>query len=244
MASETPAKRPVFRARTLEHKTAHKAMIRSIRSEAELTYPYTGRSELSTGVIDAISNVPRHAFVPDESRTRAYDDRPLSIGYGQTISQPFIVALMTDLLDLEPDARVLEVGAGSGYQAAVLAGVAANVFTVEWIPELAVAAKERLARLGYGNVRVRQGDGVEGWPGEAPFDGILLSCATAEIPTSLIRQLAPGGRLIAPVGPQWTTQMLTVFAAGMENEVSRRPVLPVAFVPLVQGLGNKQARGQ
>ena len=237
MVSATLVKRPVFRAHTLEHKTAHKAMIRSIRSEAELTYPYTGRSELSTGVIDAISNVPRHAFVPDESRTRAYDDRPLPIGYGQTISQPFIVALMTDLLNLQLDARVLEIGAGSGYQAAVLAGVTANVFTVEWIPELAAAAKARLSRLGFKNVRVRQGDGVEGWPGEAPFDGILLSCATAEIPTSLIRQLAPGGRLGAPVGPQWTTQMLTVLVAGAENQISRWPVLPVAFVPMVGSSG-------
>lgn len=233
-----PVEPPAAGADTPEYKAGRRAMVRTIESEAEMAGSRTGRPQLSRRVIEAISQVPRHAFVPEDLRAAAYDDRPLPIGHRQTISQPYIVALVTDLLDLAPDARVLEVGTGSGYQAAVLAEVAADVFTVEWVPELAAAAKKRLARLGYGNVRVRQGDGAQGWPENAPFDGILLSCAAVEFPEALIQQLAPGGRLVAPVGSRGYGQVLTVLEMEASGEVSRRPILPVAFVPLLGGSGD------
>jgi protein-L-isoaspartate(D-aspartate) O-methyltransferase len=182
-------------------------------------------------VLEAMRRVPRHAFVPDEVRARAYEDGPLPIGYMQTISQPFIVALMCELAALRPDSRVLELGTGCGYQAAVLAELAADVYTIEIVEPLAQTAAARLAELGYGRVHVRYDDGSTGWPEVAPFDAVLVAAATAEMPDALLAQLAPGGRAIVPVGPRGQLQELRVYrrtAAGIEMT----PVCPVAFVPL------------
>ena len=182
-------------------------------------------------VLSAMERVPRHCFVPPEYRDLAYADMPLPIGHGQTVSQPYVVARMTELLELTPRDRVLEIGTGSGYQAAVLAEIASRVYTVEILPDLARRARERLASLGYGNVEVRVGDGRKGWPEAAPFDAILVTAAAAEPPPALLRQLKEGGRLCMPVGPPGGVQSLVVItksAAGLE----RRTVMPVRFVPL------------
>lgn len=173
--------------------------------------------------------VSRDRFVPTDQRQWAYEDRPLPIGYGQTISQPYIVAYMTQALQLVPEARVLEVGTGSGYQAAVLAELVANVYTIEIVPELAVRARDTLAELGYDNVQVRQGDGYGGWPDEAPFDAIIVTAAPVHVPQPLVDQLAVGGRMIIPVGQGW--QSLRVLAREADG-VTEETVLPVLFVPM------------
>jgi protein-L-isoaspartate(D-aspartate) O-methyltransferase len=180
-------------------------------------------------VLDAMRRVPRHAFVPDELRDRAYDDGPLPIGHEQTISQPFVVALMCELAALQPDSRVLEVGAGCGYQAAVLAELAGEVYTIEIVEALARSAAARLAALGYGRVHVRHDDGGRGWPEAAPFDAVVVAAAVDDVPPALLAQLVPGGRLVVPVGPR-PMQELRVYrptAGGVEMT----PVCPVAFVP-------------
>lgn len=188
------------------------------------------------GVLDAMRRVPRHRFVPKRLRSAAYRDGPLSIGLDQTISQPYIVAVMTELLQPRRCAKVLEIGSGSAYQAAILAELVEHVFTVEILPELARQATRQLAEMGYDNVRTRVGDGFDGWPEEAPFDGILVTAAPAEIPPPLMDQLAPGGRLVIPVGRGSQDLMLvTRTADGLE----RRSMLPVRFVPMTgkaQGL--------
>jgi len=182
-------------------------------------------------VLSALRLVERHRFVPEAVRADAYADRPLPIGQGQTISQPYIVALMTELAAVRPGARVLEVGTGSGYQAAVLSLLAGEVYTIEIVAPLAEEARERLARLGYANVTVRAGDGYRGWPERAPFDAILVTAAPPEIPEPLLRQLAPGGRLVAPVGPEGGAQQLLVVER-TPGGLTRRTVLPVRFVPM------------
>ncbi len=182
-------------------------------------------------VLAAMREVPRHLFVDAAQRAHAYDDQPLPIAGGtQTISQPYIVALMTELLDLQPDEKVLEIGTGSGYQSAVLARLAKHVYTIEILPELARAAAERLARLGYPNVPVREGDGYRGWPEEAPFDGIVVTAAPPRIPEPLLEQLAPGGRMVIPVGDFF--QELKVFAKDKNGRVTEKDILPVRFVPM------------
>ena len=185
-------------------------------------------------VLNAMRSTPRHLFVPENLRDYAYEDRPLPIGLGQTISQPYVVALMTELLSPSRTDRVLEIGTGSGYQAAVLAGLAKHVYTIEIVGELAKAARERLAALGYRNVTVRQGDGYKGWPDEAPFERIILTAAPAEIPQKLVEQLRPGGRLVAPVGESPGTQELVVIEKTPGGEIRRRTVAPVMFVPMVR----------
>jgi len=175
---------------------------------------------------------PRQEFVPFESRILAYSDRALSIGFGATISQPYIVGLMTELLAAEPESRVLEIGTGSGYQAAVLSQLARHVYTVELQPDLARAAAARLTRLGYGNVSVREGDGAQGWPEEAPFDRVIVTAAAPEIPPALFEQLRPGGRLVAPVGEGDQDQELVVIEKSGTGELSKRSVIPVRFIPL------------
>jgi protein-L-isoaspartate(D-aspartate) O-methyltransferase len=177
--------------------------------------------------------VPRHLFVPERHQGSAYADRPLPIGLGQTISQPYIVALMTELLAVEPGDRILEVGTGSGYQAAVAAQLADSVFTIEILDELAASAAERLRRLGYGNVAARQGDGYFGWEEHAPFDGILVTAAAGHIPPPLVAQLAPGGRMVIPVGGVFQVQHLVLVEKAPDGRVRTRNVLPVQFVPLV-----------
>ncbi len=183
-------------------------------------------------VLSILGNVPRHRFVPEADRTRAYEDYPLSIGHGQTISQPYIVGLMTELLALKGTERVLEIGTGSGYQAAVLSGLAAEVYTIEIIPELAARADSILSELGYGNVRVRAGDGYAGWPEAAPFDAVIVTAAPDRIPQALADQLKPGGRLVIPVGS--ITQEL-LLAVKTERGLDVKSITPVRFVPMVRG---------
>ncbi|MCK4547174.1 MAG: protein-L-isoaspartate(D-aspartate) O-methyltransferase [Candidatus Eisenbacteria sp.] len=182
-------------------------------------------------VLRAMRAVPRHLFVPQSIRGRACDDTPLPIGYDQTISQPYIVALMTELLDLERGERVLEVGTGSGYQAAVLAMIVDSVYTIEIIEPLARVAMSTLEELGYHRVRVRIGDGYAGWEEAAPFDGIIVTCAPRDIPPPLVDQLAEGGRLVIPCGDLWHQELLVV--EKKDGEIRRKSVLPVRFVPLI-----------
>ena len=185
-------------------------------------------------VLDALREVPRHLFVPEEFRRLAYEDRPLPIGLEQTISQPYIVALMTELARVSKAHSVLEVGTGSGYQAAVLSLLARRVYTIEYLAPLGEAAQKRLAELGYNNVEVKIGDGYQGWPERQPFDGILVTAASEDVPQALIDQLKPGGRLVIPVGPQAETQMLQVLEKDSAGKISRRNTIPVRFVPLVK----------
>ncbi len=185
-------------------------------------------------VLRAMGQVPRHAFVPDPQRGRAYEDGPLPIGHGQTISQPYVVAFMTEALAPQPSDRVLEVGTGSGYQAAVLSGLVKEVFSIEVLPALARQAQADLAGLGFHNVQVRVGDGHLGWPEAAPFDAIIVTCAPEQVPPALVAQLKVGGRMIIPVGSQWGAQELLLLrkeATGLH----RQAVLPVRFVPMVGG---------
>lgn len=189
-----------------------------------------GRGITNARVLMAMGRVPRHEFVPLQMRALSYLDCPLPIGYNQTISQPFIVAFMTEQLDPKPTDQVLEIGTGSGYQAAVLAELAAKVYTIEIIPDLANRAAADLKRLGYTNVFVRTGDGYKGWPEVAPFDGILVTCAPDKVPPPLITQLKEGGRMIIPVGPAWNQEL--VLLQKRADKLERRAVLPVRFVPM------------
>ena len=185
-------------------------------------------------VIAAMSAVPRELFIPQSARSQAYDDRPLPIGFGQTISQPFMVGLMTELLEPKKNHRVLEIGTGSGYQAAILSGLVGELYSIEIVPELARSAAETLRSLGLLNVTVREGDGYRGWPEKAPFDGIILTAAPPEIPQVLLEELKPGGRLIAPIGKR--VQQLVVMQKSGDGKVTTRSVLPVSFVPMVKGI--------
>ena len=184
-------------------------------------------------VIGAMLAVPRHEFVPERHRDMAYADQPLPIGEGQTISQPYIVALMTELLEIEPGDKVLEVGTGSGYQAAVASHLADSVFTIEIVESLAAAASRRLRALGYRDVVARQGDGYYGWAEHAPFDAIVVTAAAGHVPPPLVQQLAPGGRMVIPVGGQFQVQQLVLVEKRPDGSVTTRSLLPVRFVPLV-----------
>jgi protein-L-isoaspartate(D-aspartate) O-methyltransferase len=191
------------------------------------------RGVRNADVLRVLRTTPRHLFVPEDVQPYAYSDRPLPIGFGQTISEPYIVALMTELLEPAKRDRVLEIGTGSGYQAAVLARLVKRVYTIEIVPELAKLARERLAALRYRNVTVRDGDGYKGWPEEAPFDRIILTAAPPEIPQALVDQLRRGGRMVAPVGENPFTQELVVVEKTASGEIRRRSVRPVAFVPMI-----------
>ena len=208
-------------------------MIQDIKADGRQTASYTGRATLSRDVLNAMESVDREDFVPESLEAYAYENVPLSIGHGQTISQPFIVALMTDLLEPEAGDRMLEIGTGSGYQAAILARLVEEVYTVEIIPELAEQAAERLTGLGYDNVHVKTGDGWHGWPEAGPYDGIIVTAVDEEVPPRLVEQLAPGGRLVLPLGPRHGRQMLVVMTRDESSgELVREDVLPVQFVPL------------
>ena len=188
------------------------------------------RGITNPAVLRALRTVPRHEFVPDARKDAAYQDRPLPIGYGQTISQPFIVAYMTEILQPRRASRVLEIGTGSGYQAAVLAEIVDSVYTIEIVPDLATEATERLARLGYDNVRVLQGDGYHGWPAAAPFDAVIVTAAAQHIPPPLVAQLEDGGRMVIPVGTPFLVQsLMLVEKSGAEVRTSS--LMPVRFVP-------------
>ncbi len=208
------------------------ALLHEIRSEARDASPWTGRSEIAPQVLEALAAVPRHVFLPEVLRPAAYINRPLPIGHEQTISQPFIVALMTDLLDLGATDRVLEIGTGSGYQAAVLGQLVQQVYSLEIIPALADQARQRLQHLGYGHINVRLSDGHAGWPEAAPYDAILVAAAAPDIPRAFIEQLKPGGRLLIPIGPRHGSQNLLLARKNADGQLSRQNLLPVIFVPL------------
>ena len=208
------------------------AMLEAVRESVRNSADYTGRSELSDRVMDAMGGVAREEFVLPEYRHLAYRNTPLPIEAGQTISQPLIVALMTELLDPQPGDVILEVGTGSGYQAAVLAKLVKHVYSVEIVEELAISAAAVLQRLGYANVTVRAGDGYAGWPQHAPFAGIIVTAAAEHLPPPLLQQLKPGGKLVIPVGEEHGYQELLVVEVDAAGEISRQSVLPVRFVPL------------
>ena len=209
-------------------------MVAEIEQMVRETQRETGRAALDSRVITALRKVDRHRFVPPTYSARAYDNRPLAIGAGQTISQPFIVALMTDLLNVGPGDKVLEVGTGSGYQAAVLAEIVGAVYSIEIIESLGREAARALSSAGYRNVHTRIGDGYAGWPDQAPFDGIIVTAAATEVPQPLIDQLKPGRRLVIPVGAQDGAQVLYVIEKDAQGKVTRRKALDVRFVPLTR----------
>ena len=210
-------------------------LMTAIADLATETASETGRPAFSPAVMAAMTKVPRHRFVPADQVPYAYANRPLAIGHGQTISQPYIVALMTDLIDPRADQRVLEIGTGSGYQAAVLAELVAQVHSIEIIAPLAAEATARLKALGYANIQTRAGDGYYGWEEAGPFDAILVTAAASHVPPPLIRQLKPGGRMVIPVGAHFMAQYLLLVEKTAEGQVSTRQILPVSFVPLTGG---------
>jgi protein-L-isoaspartate(D-aspartate) O-methyltransferase len=211
------------------------AMVRTIQAHAALLPEAASTDGISTAVLDVMGKVPRHEFVPERVEGQAYADAPLPIGYGQTISQPFIVALMTHLVRASPDSRVLEIGTGSGYQAAVLSPLVKTVCTIEIIPGLGETAARRLKDLGYDNVQTKIGDGYFGWPECGPFDGILVTAAAGHVPPPLVKQLKPGGRMVIPVGSVFGPQFLTLVEKTGGGQITTRQLLPVRFVPLTQG---------
>ena len=217
-----------------DYESEHRRLLEQVIAETRGTADLTGCAKLSEPVLRALATVPRHRFVPPAQLAWAYADSPLPIGCGQTISQPFIVALMTELLALDARSMVLEVGTGSGYQTAMLASLARRVYSVERIPALAEAAERRLRELGIANVEIRIADGYRGWEEKAPFDAIIVTAAAAEVPPALVRQLKPGGRLAIPVGPQHRSQDLRVICKDESGASHSRSVLPVVFVPLVR----------
>lgn len=208
------------------------AMVKEIEADVRLTSLSLGRETLDPRVLQAMASVPRHDLVPERLRDVAYENRPLPIGHGQTISQPYIVAIMTDLLNPTADSRVLELGTGSGYQAAILAELVEQVYTMEIIEPLGLLARDKLDQLGYDNIKVRIGDGYYGWEEHAPFDAIVVTAAASHVPPPLIEQLKPGGRMIIPVGSRFMVQQLVLVEKGMDGTVVTRQVIPVRFVPL------------
>jgi len=215
-------------------------MLGEIAQMAHETRRETGRAVLSERVMAALGKVPRERFVSEGDERRAYENRPLAIGSGQTISQPFIVALMTDFMEIRPGDRVLEIGTGSGYQAAILAELAATVYTIEIIPALGELAAKRFSTYGYRNVVARIGDGYQGWPEYAPFDSIMVTAAARDVPQPLIDQLKPGGRLVIPIGTQSGAQTLYVIDKRADGTTARRTILGVRFVPLTDPDGRQR----
>jgi protein-L-isoaspartate(D-aspartate) O-methyltransferase len=215
-----------------DYEARRQRMVAEINATYELTAGEIRRSEMSPAVHAAMGHVPRHEFVPQQRVSKAYENRPLPIGYGQTISQPYIVALMTDLLELGGDEVVLEIGTGSGYQAAVLAELVPEVYTIEIIEPLGKEAESRLRRLGLHRIHTRIGDGYFGWPEVAPFDRIIVTAAADHIPPPLIEQLKPGGKMVLPVGSGFLTQHLVLVEKNADGTVSSEQILPVRFVPL------------
>lgn len=209
-------------------------MLLEIKVDVHETAAYIERETLNDQVMQVMGRVPRHEFVPDEMKPLAYENRPLPIGFGQTISQPYIVALMTELLKPKADFKVLEIGTGSGYQAAILAELTQQVFSIEIIEELGEQAAQRFKRLDIDNVNSRIGDGYYGWPEQAPFDAIVVTAAADHIPPPLIKQLKPGGRMIIPVGGRFQVQQLVMVEKTPEGKTTTHQILPVRFVPLTR----------
>ena len=212
-------------------------MLKDIEMEVNLTRHLTGKDALDGKVMAAIKQVPRHEFLPAGFRFLAYDNGPAPIGSGQTISQPYIVALMSDLLDTKPTDTILEIGTGSGYQSAILSKLVTRVYSLEILEELSIQARRHLKNLGYNNVTVRTGDGGFGWPEHAPYDGIIVTAAATHIPQPLIDQLKVGARLVIPVGLPHSYQELIVIEKKADGKIEVRNILGVSFVPLVAGYG-------
>ena len=211
---------------------ARRGMLEDIRAVSSAVSLGDVPQSISERTMTVLADVPRHRFVPKDLQNEAYENRPLPIGYGQTISQPYIVAVMTDVLEIRPGHKVLELGTGSGYQAAVLGRLGARVFTIEIIPDLAESAAARLSAMDYESVRVRSGDGYYGWPEDAPFDRIIVTASASHIPPPLIAQLAAGGRMVIPVGGPFAVQELLLVEKGEDRTLLTRSLLPVQFVPL------------
>jgi protein-L-isoaspartate(D-aspartate) O-methyltransferase len=218
-----------------DYKSAHQQMLREIERTVGQTRSAIGREALDVRVLQALADVPRHEFVPAQLQAHAYENRPLPIGYGQTISQPYIVALMTDLLQVDSSSVVLEVGTGSGYQAAIMGALTSSVYSIEIVEPLGQQAAARLNRLGFDNVRVRIADGYYGWEEHAPYDAIIVTAAGSHVPPPLIRQLKSGGRMVIPVGGRFMTQQLLLIKKEQGGSITTRQILPVAFVPLTGG---------
>jgi protein-L-isoaspartate(D-aspartate) O-methyltransferase len=216
-----------------EFAAQRQRMVSEIAADVQHTSTRLVKGRFDIRVLEAMRTVPRHEFVPPHLQHLAYANRPLPIGHGQTISQPYMVALMTALLGVDSDDVVLEIGTGSGYQAAVLAALVQHVYSIEIIPELAVEAQQRLLRLGYTHITVRQGEGYYGWEERGPFDAIIVTAAASHIPPPLLRQLKPGGRMVIPVGSPFLTQQLMLVDKNADGQITTRQVLPVAFVPLL-----------
>jgi len=207
-------------------------MVKEIEADVRAGYGNLERDGLDEKVINALGRVPRHDFVPKNLQKSAYENRPLPIGHGQTISQPYIVAIMTQLLQVDKDDRILEIGTGSGYQIAVLAELVKKAYSIEIIEPLGKQAEDRLQGLGYKNIELRIGDGYYGWKEQAPFDAIVVTAAASHIPPPLIKQLKPGGRMLIPVGSRFMIQELLLVEKSEQGKVSTRQLLPVMFVPL------------
>jgi len=218
---------------SLNSKNAVENMLAEIASEVIYTSDYIGKDRLDDRVMAAMAEVPRDAFVPDDLKASAFYNGPLPIGHGQTISQPYIVALMTDLLAAQPEHRILEVGTGSGYQAAILSRLCDKVYSMDVVPPLVASARKCLDQLGYDNIELKSGNGYLGWPEHAPFDGIIVTAAAETIPRALTDQLKSGGRLVIPVGPPYGYQQLKVVSKDKQNRLDTHTVLGVAFVPMV-----------
>ena len=216
-----------------ERARERRTMVEEIAADARATETYTGRKAFDDRVMAVMGKVPRHSFVPEHRASDAYLNRPLPIGEGQTISQPYIVALSTDLLEPRPGDVVLEVGTGSGYQAAVLAELVRQVYSIEIVVPLGREAARRLRALGYDNVEVKIGDGYQGWPEKGPFDGIVVTAAAPDVPMPLVNQLKLGGRMVIPIGPHFAEQELVLIEKLADGSVTRRTVLPVRFVPMI-----------
>jgi len=214
-------------------KATREDMLRDIEAEVRYTRQLTGREAFDARVMQAMAEVPREKFVPNNMRGSAFENGPLPIGHGQTISQPYIVALMTDLLEPQAGQCILEIGTGSGYQTAILSRLCAMVYTVEVVRALGEAAVERLQALGYHNIQSHIGNGYTGWPEHAPYDGIIVTAAAGTVPPALVEQLKPGGRLVIPVGEPYGYQNLQLLEKDGTGGVHTRTILGVAFVPLV-----------
>ena len=211
---------------------ARQRMVREIELTQRAVSDETGQVGFAPRTLEVMSETPRHLFVPQDERHAAYANRPLPIGHGQTISQPYIVALMTDLLKVKPGDRVFELGTGSGYQAAILSKLGAEVYSVEIVEPLGRQAQDTLSRLDYSNVHVKVADGYYGWPEHAPFDAIIVTAAGSHVPPPLIEQLEAGGRMVIPIGTSFLTQYLMLVEKQVDGSVTTRQVLPVKFVPL------------